>query len=262
MNDIVYTISVRGKNKNLPIQDYLKNNFPNIPIHKIDSVFGFVEQSTLYSGRPFLHPQLSENDIRFLYSQNIGVRIPFTNHFFTDNEYFANKKILEKYHKKGNSLIITNDKLAQRIKNDYPKYHIEASILKEIDTLEKINSALNLYDTIVLPMNVNRKKKLLQNIEQKHRITLFGNAGCALTCPNRICYEYISKRNKFLGKSKVIPRYIYHYIYFYLNQKWCMHKIKPRKLHGLIDFDLNEFYAMGFRRFKMLCEHKGRKTGY
>ncbi len=40
-----------------------------------------------------------------------------------------------------------------------------------------------------------------------------------------------------------------------------MHKIKPRQLHGIIDFDLNEFYAMGFRRFKMLREHKGRKTG-
>jgi len=262
MNDIVYTISARGKKENLPIQDYLKNNFPNIPIHKIDSIFGFVEQSTLYSGRPFLHPQLSEKDIQYLISQNIGVRIPFTNHFFTDNEYIENKKILEKYHKKGNSLIISNDKLAQRIKNDYPKYHIEASILKEIDTLEKIDTALNLYDTIVLPMNVNRNKKLLQNIKQKHRITLFGNAGCALTCPNRICYEYISKRNKFLGKSKVIPRYIYHYIYFYLNQKWCMHKIKSRKLHGIIDFDLDEFYAMGFRRFKMLREHKMRKTGY
>ena len=262
MNDIIYTISARGKKQNLSIKKYLKTNFPNFPLHRIDSVFGFVEQSTLYGGRPFLHPQLSSNDIKFLYDHNIGVRIPFTNHFFTDDEYKNNRKILEKYHKDRNSLIITNNELAQRIKNDYPKYHIEASILKEIDTLEKIDTALNLYDTIVLPMNVNIKKDLLQNIKQKHRITLFGNAGCALTCPNRICYEYISKRNKFLGKNKAIPRYIYHYIYFYLNQKWCMHKIKPRKLHGIIDFDLDEFYAMGFRRFKMLREHSGRKTGY
>ncbi len=262
MNDIIYTLSARGKKKNLPIQKYLENNFPNIPLHKIDSLFGFVEASTLYSGRPFLNPQLSVKDIQYLYSKNIGVRIPFTNHFFTEKEYLENQKIFDKYHKEGNSLIITNDELARRIKEDYPKYHIEASLLKEIDSMEKINKALNLYDTIVLPMNVNRNKKLLQNIEQKHRITLFGNAGCALTCPNRICYEYISKRNKFLGRNNKIARYIYHYIYFYLNRKWCMHKIKPRKLHGIIDFDLNEFYEMGFRRFKMLREHKGRKTGY
>lgn len=262
MNDIIYTISARGKKKNQHVQKYLETNFPNFPLNKIDSIFGFVEQSTLYSGRPFLNPQLSSRDIKFLYEHNIGIRIPFTNHFFTDDEYQINQKILEKYHKDGNSLIITNNELAQRIKNDYPKYHIEASILKEIDTIEKIDTALNLYDTIVLPMNVNRNKKLLQKIEQKHRITLFGNAGCALTCPNRICYEYISKRNKFLGNNNLISRYIYHYIYFYINQKWCMHKIKPRKLHGIIDFDLDEFYAMGFRRFKMLREHKGRKTGY
>ncbi|MFO7828711.1 MAG: hypothetical protein R6V23_08840 [Bacteroidales bacterium] len=212
MNDIIYTISARGKKQNLPVKKYLETNFPNFLLNKIDSIFGFVEQSTLYSGRPFLHPQLSGKDIEFLYDNNIGVRIPFTNHFFNDDEYKKNQKILEKYHKDGNSLIITNNELAKRIKNDYPKYHIEASILKEIDTIEKIDAALNLYDTIVLPMNVNRKKDLLQNIKQKHRITLFGNAGCALTCPNRICYEYISKRNKFLGKNKAIPRYIYHYI--------------------------------------------------
>ncbi|HKL09459.1 MAG TPA: hypothetical protein VJ896_11835, partial [Bacteroidales bacterium] len=122
MNDIIYTISARGKKKNFPVQKYLDKNFPNIPLHKIDSVFGFVEQSTLYSGRPFLHPQLSEKDIQYLYDKNIGVRIPFTNHFFTDDEYKNNRKILEKYHKDRNSLIITNNELAQRIKNDYPKY--------------------------------------------------------------------------------------------------------------------------------------------
>ena len=262
MDDIIYTLSARGKKKRFPIQDFLKKNFPNIPLKKVDSIFGFVEKSTLYSGRPFLHPQLSDEDINYLYHHEVGIRIPFTNHYFSDQEYQKNKTILDKYHRKGNSLIITNDQLAQRIKNDYPDYHIEASILKEIDTLEKIERALNLYDTIVLPMNVNRNKKLLQNIGPKHRITLFGNAGCALTCPNRICYEYISKRNKFLGKNPVILRYIYHYIFFYLNQRWCMHKIKPRKLHGIIDFDLNEYYEMGFHRFKMLREHKGRKTGY
>ena len=86
----------------------------------------------------------------------------------------------------------------KKIREDFPLYKIEASILKEIDSLDKINKALELYDTIVLPMNVNNNTSLLENIEQKDRITLFGNAGCALSCPNRICYDYISKRNKIL----------------------------------------------------------------
>ena len=111
-------------------------------------------------------------------------------------------------------------------------------------------------------MNVNSNLKLLESIEQKDRITLFGNAGCALTCPNRICYAYISKRNKILGKSNIIFRYIYYYYSFFIRRKWCMHKIKPRKLHGIKDFDIDKYYQMGFTRFKMLREHAGRKTGY
>ena len=262
MDNTVYTISARGKKLKQPVQEYFKNYFPNIPFSKVDSIFGFVEKSTLYSGRPFFRPQLSKKDYQFLQNNNIGIRIPFTNHFATEKEYQKNQKILDKYHKKGNSLIITNDQLVKWVRRDYPLYKIEASILKEIDSLEKITEALKLYDTIVLPMNVNNNTKLLESIEQKDRITLFGNAGCALTCPNRICYPYISKRNKVLGNTNIIFRSIYYYYSFIIRRKWCMNKIKPRKLHGIKDFDIDKYYQMGFRRFKMLREHAGRQTGY
>lgn len=262
MKDTIYTISARGKKLNQPVEEYFSTFFPNIPLNKVDSIFGFVEKSTLYSGRPFFRPQISEKDYQFLQNHNIGIRIPFTNHYVSEKEYKRNKLLLDKYHKKGNSLIVTNDTLAEWIKRDYPKYKVEASILKEIDSLEKIHEALKLYDTVVLPMNVNNNKKLLEEIEQKERITLFGNAGCALTCPNRICYDYISKRNKILGNTNLIIRSMYYYYGFFIRRKWCMHKIKPRKLHGIKDFDIDKFYKMGFRRFKMLREHSGRKTGY
>jgi len=262
MNNVVYTISARGKKTKQPVENYLKTHFPNIPISKIDSIFGFVEKSPLYSGRPFLFRQISDRDYSFLQDHNIGLRIPFTNHYCSENDYKKTRPILEKYHKKGNSLIITNDELVQRIRKDFPLYRIEASILKEIDSIEKINKALDLYDTIVLPMNVNKNTSLLEKIEQKDRITLFGNAGCALTCPNRICYDYISKRNKVLANTNLIFRSIYYYYSFIIRRKWCMHKIKPRKLHGIKDFDIDKYYEMGFTRFKMLREHSGRKTGY
>ncbi len=262
MDNTVYTISARGKKLKQPIEKYLKAYFPNIPFNKIDSVFGFVEKSSLYSGRPFFRPQISEKDYQFLQNHHIGIRIPFTNHYVSDIEYKKYKTLLEKYHKEGNSLIITNNTFASWIKRDFPYYKIEASILKEIDSLEKINEALKLYDTVVLPMNVNNNTRLLESIEQKDRITLFGNAGCALTCPNRICYNYISKRNKILGNSNYILRSIYYFYSFFVIRKWCMHKIKPRKLHGVSDFDIDKYHQMGFRRFKMLREHSGRKTGY
>lgn len=262
MENTVYTISARGKKQNQPVQEYFKKYFPNIPLKKIDSIFGFVEPTSLYSGRPFLTRQISEKDYQFLQEHNIGLRIPFTNHYISEKEYQKYKPILEKYHKQGNSLIITNDEFVKWVRKDFPLYKIEASILKEIDSFEKIKQALELYDTIVLPMNVNNNTKLLESIDQKHRITLFGNAGCALTCPNRICYDYISKRNKVLGNTNLIFRSIYYYYSFIIRRKWCMHKIKPRKLHGIKDFDIDKYYEMGFTRFKMLREHSGRKTGY
>lgn len=262
MQNTVYTISARGKKLNTPVEKYFKTFFPNIPISKIDSIFGFIEKTSLYSGRPFLKRQLSENDYKFLQNNNIGLRIPFTNHYVTKKEYNKYKPLLEKYHKKGNSLIISNDDFVKWVRKDFPLYKIEASILKEIDSIEKINQALEIYDTIVLPMNVNTNLQFLDSIEKKNRITLFGNAGCALSCPNRICYDYISKRNKVLGNTNIIFRIIYYYYSFFIRRKWCMHKIKPRKLHGIKDFDIDKYYQMGFSRFKMLREHSGRKTGY
>jgi len=262
MDNTVYTISARGKKLKQPVEVYFKKYFPNIPLGKIDSLFGFIEKTTLYSGRPFFRPQISKKDYQFLQNNNIGLRIPFTNHYVSEKEYKRYKSILEKYHKEGNSLIITNNDFVSWVRRDFPLYKIEASILKEIDSLEKIDKALEIYDTIVLPMNVNTNLKLLERIEQKDRITLFGNAGCALTCPNRICYEYISKANKVLGSSNIIIRSLYYYYSFIIRRKWCMHKIKPRKLHGIRDFDIDKYYQMGFRRFKMLREHAGRKTGY
>lgn len=262
MENTAYTISARGKKLKEPIQDYLKKYFPNIPIEKIDSIFGFVEKTTLYSGRPFLRRQISEKDYAFLRENNIGLRIPFTNHYVSQKEYNKYKPLLEKYHKEGNSLIITNEDFVKWVRKDFPLYKIEASILKEIQSLEDINKTLELYDTVVLPMNLNSNLRLLERIEQKDRITLFGNAGCALTCPNRICYNYISKKNKVLGNTNFITRVIYYYFTFFVYRKWCMHKRKPRKLHGIKDFDIDKYYEMGFRRFKMLREQKNRKTGY
>lgn len=262
MDNVKYTISARGKKHKQPVKDYFNKYFPNIPLSKVDSIFGFVEPTTLYSGRPFLIRQISNNDYEFLKKNKIGLRIPFTNHYVSEKEYKKYRPLFEKYHKEGNSLIITNDNFASWIRKDFPKYKIEASILKEIDSLEKINKAFELYNTIVLPMNVNNNLELLKNIDQKNRITLFGNAGCALTCPDRICYDYISKRTKILGKTNLMVRSIYYYFSFFVKRKWCMHKVRPRKLHGLKDFDIDKFYEMGFSRFKMLREHKGRNSGY
>ncbi len=232
---MLYTISVRGKSDDIPIIPFLAKNYPNIPYHEIDSVFGFLEKSTLYGGRPFTEPQISDADVTKLYSVGIGVRIPLTNHYVTREEYEQNLPLLEKYHRPGNAVIITNDQLAHWIREDFAHYRIEASVIKNIDSYVEIDRNLELYDTVVLPMRLNQDEAFLAGVENKDRITLFANAGCALTCPSRICYPSISKMNKFQG-----------------GEFKCSQTLKYRELHGMVDFDLDRLVELGFNRFKLL----------
>ncbi len=142
-------------------------------------------------------------------------------------------------------MIATNDDLARYIRRDYPKYKIEASVIKEIDSYKKIDEAFNLYDTVVLPMRLNSDSRFLEGIEVKSRVTLFANAGCALTCPSKICYPSISKANKFKGSAFL-----------------CSQPLKSREMLGMVDFDLEALAALGFRRFKLLRSRPGGITGY
>ena len=230
-----FTISVRGKVAEIPILGFLARNYPDIPHDQIDSVFGFLEKSTLYGGRPFTEPQISDADVNKLYSVGLGARIPLTNLYAELEEYQENLPLLEKYHREGNAVIVTNDNLARWIRTDFPKYKIEASVIKNIDSCDEIEKAFELYDTVVLPMKLNEDIDFLTQIENKARITLFANAGCALTCPSKICYPSISKMNKYKG-----------------GEFMCSQTLKYREQHGMIDFDLEKLAALGFSRFKLL----------
>ena len=240
---MIFTISARSKPKGVPVLDFLQTSYPQINLADIDSVFGFVEKSTLYGGRQYDEPELNDDDVLQLNKNKIGLRIPFTNHLASKEEFIENKAFLDKYHKKGNAVIVTNDDLAKWIRKDFPKYRIEASVIKNINTHAKISEAMQIYDTVVLPMILNQDLDFLKKAKNKKRITLFANAGCALNCPSKICYPSISKYNKFQG-----------------GEFKCSQTIKYRKLNGMIDFNLEELVAIGFSRFK-LFRARG-KTGY
>lgn len=230
-----YTITGRGKPNSQPILTYLAKSFPAIPIGSIDSVFGFVEKSTLYGGRPFWEPELTPEDVAALYDVGIGVRIPFTNHYVEAEEFDATLPIFDKYHRPGNSVIVTNNDLAEWVRAAFPNYRIEASVIKNIHRIDQIHAAFDLYDTVVLPMEMNEDEEFLKKVPQKDRITLFANAGCALTCPSHTCYPSISKFNKD-GKAEMV----------------CSQALKKREQRGVVDFDLNRLQALGFSRFKVL----------
>ncbi len=243
---VVYTLSVRSKEPMLPALVFLGRNYGDIPIDAVDSVFGFVEKSTLYGGREFLQPEIVDRDVKQLNAVGIGIRLPLSNHYVSREEFEDNRALLEKYHRRGNAAIVTNDDLARWIREDYPQYRIEASVIKNINTEKKLVAAFDLYDTVVLPMSANRDLELLENLPEKDRITLFGNGGCALTCPSKICYPSFSKLNKFSGDAEF----------------QCSQPLKERKLEGMLDFDLSEFQALGYSRFKLLRSRPGGRTGF
>jgi hypothetical protein len=241
-----FTISARGKPAALPIQRFIKDNYDHIPLEQIDSFFGFTEASALYGGRFFAATELSRYDVRSLYRMNINVRLPLTNHYATPEEYEENQPFLEKYDRPGNSLIITNDELAGWIRCDFPRYRLEASVIKNLNTLKKVDAAFGLYDTVILPMTSNDDEELLRAIDNKKNVTLFANAGCAYTCPSKICYPSVSKANKTGDK----------------NLFQCSQKMKERNTIGMLDFDLDYLQSLGFERFKLLRPRKNDMTGY
>ena len=240
-----YTISARGKAPDVPVFAFIRNQYGNVPLREIDSLFGFVERSTLYGGRAFLRRELSDRDVRQLNNAGIGVRLVMSNHYVERDEYIGNRPLLEKYHQPVNSIIATNDDLAMWVREDFPQYKLDASVIKNVKTHRKIDETLKLYDSLVLPMRLNEDFDFLEKIEAKDRITLFANAGCALTCPAKLCYLSVSKINKGNG-----------------GEFECSQPIKERKLEGMVDFPLQPYIDLGFQRFKLLRARPGSMTGY
>ncbi len=240
-----YTISARGKHPDAPVFGYLRNQYGNVRLAEIDSLFGFVERSVLYGGRAFRQRELSDRDVEQLNSAGIGLRLPLSNHFVERAEYERNLPFLHKYHRPGNSVIVTNDDLARWVRRDFPFYRIDASVIKNLKTHRKIDEALQLYDSVVLPMQINEDLDFLERIEAKDRITLFANAGCALTCPSKLCYISFSRFNK-VGHGEIE----------------CSRSLKERYVMGMVDFPLQAFIDLGFHRFKLLRARPDSMTGY
>ena len=241
-----FTISARGKPAAAPIHRFIKDSFSDIPIEQIESFFGFTEPLTLYGGRVFNGAELSRYDLRSLYKLGINLRIPLTNHYATEAEYTSCLPFLEKHYRPRNSVIITNDNLANWIRADFPAYRVEASVIKNINTLAKVEKAYKIYDTVILPMESNEDEEFLLSIPEKERVMLFANAGCAMTCPSKICYTSVSKVNKDGDISL-----------------WqCSQSLKPRDMFGMLDFDLEYLQDLGFHRFKLLRSRPGRMTGF
>ncbi len=244
--DISYTVSSRSMQKGMGIEKYLSDYFENIPLHKIDSFFGFVSEFTpLYGGRFYDSVDtMTDLHINEMKKYNIGVSLTLTNHYFSEELYQQTFSILQKFHSPINSIVCMNDDLAKRIREEFPLYKLKASLIKNLDTLEKVTKAFELYDYVVIPMEMNDNAEFLKSLPSKERVILFANANCAYNCENRICYKAISNFTAEMGK----------------NDLGCSQTILPREHLGHTTFDVNSFVDMGFKKFKLVPNPRTKRT--
>ena len=190
-----------------PLQDWLVFMMSHAKIHSnfefdynnIDYIFAQSEEkSPLWGGRIAVETNITRPDAYLAYDKGIGIKLPLSSKQFTEQSYKDSKFLLKAYHKEGNAILTGTDALAERIKNDYPKYKIEASAVFDITTKAKLDKKVssNLYDTIVLPICMNDDIEFLKNIKDKDQIRLFMNAECSYTCPKKVCYGSMTKINQ------------------------------------------------------------------
>ncbi len=225
----------------------------------IDYVFGTTEDNIpLWGGRTFDVINLTRVDLYWLYDKGIGYKATLSSKSMSDTDYKNSKEMLKFHHREGNAIITSIDKLARRIKNDFPKYKVEASAVMDITTKGHLDRVIGtgLYDTIVLPICANDDTKFLKSIKNKDQIRLFINTECSYTCPKKVCYGTISQINK---DPNLDPHA--------WNKMRCSHyDLKmPRTFYDdSVDwnnfyFDKDEFDNMGFSNYKLLPSFEGQQ---
>lgn len=239
-SNIKFTVSSRLLLPSWNVYKTLKSKLEAINICKIEdvaSVFGFVrEYSPLYGGRPYrANHCLTYKHVKKFAKKGIAMSLTMTNHNFDEERYHASIPILEKLENPKNSVICTNDELAKRVKIDFPKYILKASVIKDISTLDGIHKTLELYDYLAIHPKLNDNEALLNSIDCKEKVILFANIKCLIHCDGTDCFRVISDNmNEYTQQA--YP---------------CKHK-GNESIKKMTIFNLKEDRFQGFKLFKMV----------
>jgi len=235
---INFTISNRMLEKNMNIDTYIKTYYSFIDISQVESLFGFTQEfSPFYGGRGFNSVySMDKEHLKQLDDDNLGLSLTLTNQYFNDDDYQKHISLLQKHHKLGNSIVCENDTLAKQIKKDFPLYKLKASLIKDLNNYEKVQKAFEIYDYVVIPMEMNDDDEFLKSLPNKDKIILFANANCAYNCTSRICYSSISKA--ISGKEKPAIS--------------CSKDVLPRDQLGHVFFNVKKLHSFGYTHFKLV----------
>lgn len=234
---LTLTLSSRSIRPDIDLMAYLKVFFMYAAIDRVESIFGSTAvPSPLYGGRPF-DPlrSLTTEHLRTMEQHGIGLGLTLSNHLFDEATYQRSRGFLERYHMAGNSVICVSDALAQRLRQDYPHYVLKASVIKNTSSVGRVHAVLDTYDYVVIPMDRNDDDAFLERLPEKHRIILFGNAGCAYNCPARTCWFGFSQDNQGIEVTS-----------------GCSKERIPRPDLGMVYFDVHKLREMGFTNFKLI----------
>lgn len=232
-----YSVSGRMLKPDRDVATYLDTYYYFVNPAQIESLFGtYPFPSRLWGGWGFDEGSaMNDRHIEQMRGLGIGIALTVTNHFFDEAAYRESWPMFEKLQAPCNSLIITNDALARRVRADFPAYKLKASITKHVQTVERLKRMYELYDYVLFPMDKNDDDALLETIPEKERIILFANAGCAYLCPARTCY--LGNSQGICGKE-VTSR--------------CSKTRFPREHLPYTIFDVKKLWGMGFSFFKLI----------
>jgi collagenase-like PrtC family protease len=123
----------------------------------------------------------------------------------------VNKKIkfLQKAHEELGieAVTVANPIYVSEIRRHFPEIDINASVLSDIDCIQRAAIFTDLGATIITPdVNINRDISLLKKIKEvtNLKIKLMVNEGCLYKCPFRkFHFNYMSHRSKELGKREM-----------------------------------------------------------
>ncbi len=162
----------------------------------IDEVFGFLpEPLRLYGGRaPAIDDGLSNRQLACLRDHGMIFSLNLTNHYFDDEAYTEALPTLRRIHYEGTNIVCANNTLAERVKNDFPKIKVKASVLRNVNTKAKIEKALELYDSVVLPMPLSDDEEFLRSLDHKDRIVPWATCWCGYYCHQWTCWIVASRK--------------------------------------------------------------------